>query len=801
MLKNFIITSFRTFTRNKTYFSLGLLGLSLGVSCVIALYAIINFQTNFDVHQADGENIYRIIGEYKIGDDEGLTPTVPHPLSGGLRDELPNLVGISNLYMLSEQVNIPLPKDKLKKIKQNKIGFVQEGVFDVLTFEWLAGDASDFDPSFVFLSETTARKFFSSNTNLEDLLGSTIILGNKHTLQLAGIYKDLPKKTDFPFEMLVSYEKQEGVNPYYGADRWGTLNGGTQCILKLSHGSDSYQAERSIQEAFAKHNIIEGYNLKLQSLAQIHIDPVGSYSGINFNKNYEILSYTIAFFLALIGAINFINLSTARAIKRAKEVGIRKVMGSQRFDLIIQFLLESMIIVSLSLLVGFFLANQILVGFEYLVGFSIELQDIPTQTWVVFSLVVIGGMTLMSGFYPAMVLSGFSPLAAIKTKVSNIDRQSRIPLRKILVGVQFGFSFILIIGAVVIFSQMRFMKNYDMGFKNHGIISLTFPQPDLEKQRRLQTMLESEPEFQKTSIHLGSPIARTNNTDRYFNPEQSKEDLVELNVKGVDEDYLNVFEIKLLAGRNLRSKDIKGNILLTKTATEKLHLGNPNEALGKTIEAKWGGTFKVVGVIDDFKSQSLNRSQTPVMLKYDEGDFYEIGISLTELGSQDLKTTVAKLEGIWDQVYPNLLIQYDFLDEQIKMQYQFHDIMAKATTFYVCVALLISMLGLYGLTDYLANSKRKEIGIRKVVGAEISQIIGIFLREILIILGTSLIVAGSASYWFMNMWLDGFEHRISLGWEIMLGSVGALLMIVFMTMGYRSYTAATINPVNVLMDE
>lgn len=801
MLKNFIITSIRTFSRNKTFFALGVTGLTLAISCIISLYAIINYQSHFDQHQKDGDQIYRIIGEYNAGDHQGKTQTVPHPLANGIREELPGLEAISNLYLTTDQVSIPTEEGKLKKFKQRNIAFAQTGIFDILTFEWLAGSPEELGPKDIYLSRSVASKFFGVSTDFNSLINREITLANKHQLQVKGIYEDLPKRTDFPFALITNYENQEGVNPYYGKEVWGRLNGGTQCVLKLTDNRNVANEEENLNAAFQKYNVIEGYTLKLQPLDKIHTDGVGNYSGISFIKEYEFISYAICIVLGIIGAINFINLSTARAIKRAKEVGIRKVMGSSRANLIFQFLLESLIIVTSSLFIGFFLADQIIMAFQSLVNFEIDLADILWTDWIVFSVSIVFGMTLLSGFYPAMILSGFSPLVAIKTKVSNIDKQSKMPLRKLLVGVQFSFTILLIVCALVIFSQMNFMKGYDMGFRSNGIVSIVFPEPDLQNQKRLQLLIEAEPEFASTSLHLGSPLARTNNTDKYFNPEVSKEESVTLNMKGIDEDYLELFDLKIISGRNLSSNSAESQAMITEDALAQLKLGTPQEAIGKVIEASWGAKFKIQGVVNSFNSQSLNRDQLPSLLVYRPDQFYEMAITLSSLGENKLGTSIKKLENIWDEVYPNLLIQYDFLDEQIAARYQFENIISKSTTFYVIIALIISILGLYGLTDYLANAKKKEIGIRKVVGAEVNQILGLFVKEVVPILLISFVIAAGSSFYFMNLWLNGFAYRISLGWEIVLITFISIGTITIITMGYRSYKAATINPVNVLKDE
>ncbi len=800
MLRNFLVTSIRTLTRNKVYFFLGTIGLSLGIACVITIYTIVNFQGNFDKHQKHYSDIYRIIGEYHIGDEEGKTATVPHPLSEALKTELTGVVAISNTYLLSDQINIPGENGQLKKIKQRRIGFAQNEIFDILTFEWVAGQVNQDNPSAVYLSESTSRKFFGNDGTLESFIGRTIVLANRHNLVVTGIYKDLPLNTDFPFEMLANYDKQDGVNPYFGEGKmWGRLNGGTQCLVRLEVNSDPILFQNSLKNAYAKFNQIEGYDLILQPLANIHTEPVSNYSGISFEPKYTTLSYAIAILLAIIGSINFINLTTARALKRAREVGIRKVMGGLRIDLITQFIIETFVIVFISLGIGFLLASQILILFNTLISTTLELTIVSLSDWIIFSSIVLTSMTILSGLYPALVLSKFSALSAIKIKISNIDKQSKIPMRKLLVGVQYGFSIMMIMGAIVIFSQISYMKNYDMGFAADNIITLQFPEPDPERQVRLKGLLDGMPEIQQTSLHLGSPMANTNNTDKYFNPLINKEETFTVNSKSIDENYLDLFELELLSGRNLNSKDPQENVLITEIGLSKFNLGNPQEAIGMELEASWGGKKKIIGVIKDFNANSLRSEIMPVILYYQPKGYYELAFKVSK--TADPAKVLTEVETIWDQVYPELLIEYSFLDEQIASRYNFEEVMGKSISFFVVVALIICVLGLYGLTDYMANAKRKEIGIRKVVGAEIHQILRLFAKEVVLLLVVAFAISASASYWLMNGWLDGFEYHITIGWEIIVSALLLTGTITAVTMGSRSISAARLNPVDVLKDE
>lgn len=800
MFKNFFITSYRSLLRNKAYFFLSVIGLSLGIACVITLFSIIRFQDRFDTHQTHYDSIYRLVGSYQIGDQSGKTPTVPHPLANGLRPELTNVEAISMVFILHEQVNILSTDGRLKKIKQRGIGFVQGEMFDILTFDWLAGSPDQQDPEAAYLSASVAYKFFETR-DYGSLLGRSIVLANKHTLVVKGVYQDLPISTDFPFKMIADYSKQEGVNPYFGEGKlWGRLNGGTQCLLKVTAGANPLVTQRDVNNAFEKFNTTEGYWLEVQPMAKIHTDQVGNYSGVVFEPMYKLISYTLAAILALIGSINFINLTTAKAIHRAKEVGLRKVMGGLRKDLIAQFLIETFLIVCIAVGLGFILGEQFLILFSTLINSSLSLGDMPLAEWLAFAGIVLAVMTLLSGLYPALVLSKFSPVTAIKTRVSNIDQQSKLPIRKILVGLQFGFSIALIIGAIVIFSQMNFMRNYDMGFQSDGIIQLMFPKPDLERQQRLKTRLESMPQIDQVSVHLGSPLANTNNTDRYFSPELGEDQDQQFNVKSIDENYLDLFELELLSGRNIRANDPATNVLVTENTLKALKLGSPTEALGKELHASgWDQNNRIVGVVKNFNSFSLQNELIPVMMKYEEHGFYEMALKLSE--AVEPQEALTSIESIWDEVYPELLIEYNFFDQEIASRYEFEEVMAKSTSFFVLIALVISILGLYGLTDYMANAKRKEVGIRKVLGATLQQILSIFAREVSWLLVIAFLISGTVTYFLMNQWLEGFEYRITLGWEIILLALGITFVVSLVTMGSRSWGAARLNPVDVLKDE
>lgn len=805
MFYNFLLTAYRTFLRNKTYSLLGILGLTLSVSCVIAIYTIINFQSGFDKHQENYDHVYRVISHFEKGEEDFRTATVQHPMSKALRGQVSGIEAISNTYLWSAQVSISKNDGTFKKLQQKHVGFVEPEITDILSINWIAGTPDIENKVAVMISKTTAKRYFDITDNFVSVVGKEIILGNEHRLIISGIYEDFPKNTDFPFEIMTAYDNQEGINNYFNKGKnWAGLNGGTECLIKANSDANIADLKNAIGKVYNQHNLIDGFSVDLQPMSTVHTMPYGNYSGITFDAKYNLISIVMMFFLALIGSINFINLSTARAITRAKEVGIRKIMGGKRSYLILQFLTESLLIVIVAFIIGFFLADQILLGFNELINSNLSLADVAFLDWTIFTSGSIFLVTLLSGLYPSLVLSGFTPLSALKIKASNIDRQSVIPTRKILVGMQFTFSIILVFGASVMFYQINYMKNEDPGFITDGIINVVFADADFEKQKAFKTDLLSSGKVKEVSFCLSSPMSGSNNTGKYYSTESDSESEVEVNVKAIDENYIQLFGIDLISGRNLSVNDQENrNIIVNKYLVKEFKLGTPQEAIGKSIRNNIAENtkYKIVGVVSDFHASSMKNELVPVFFKYDEDMFYQAAIKVNVQTKAGMKETVAAIEKSWEAVFPENLIEYFYLDQMMTNFYKFEEIMATSISFFVIIAIIVCAMGLYGLTDYIANAKRKELGVRKVVGANLSQLLMTFVKEVMPTLFLALIISGSMSYLLMNEWLEQFTYRISIGWQIISLTILIVGMIVTISMGYRSLLAARINPVDVLKDE
>lgn len=803
MIRNLILIAFRNFTRNRTYTFLSLLGLTLGASSVIAIFSFLNLQTRYNAYNSHADEIYRVVSVYKSGDQEQSFSTVPHPLSQALKAEVTGIEAASNMYELSAQVNIP-HEGGFKKIDQKEIGFASQDLLEILDFHWVAGspDQALTEPDAVIISASTAKKFFDINEQYDLAIGKVINLAGKHDLIVKAVYEDLPKATDFPFQMIANYDAQEGVNPYFGKGKiWDRLNGATQALIRINPAADITSMEANVNSVIHKYVRMEGYSVFLQPLRTVHFTEYGNYSNSSLSPESTRIILAIAVLLVVISSINFINISTARAVKRAREVGIRKVLGGQRISLMVQFLLESFIIMLMAHLISFMVAETMLKMASTILEISIDIRDVSPVNWVLFTSVSIISISLLSGLYPAFVLSGFSPLTAIKTKISNIDRQSRFPLRKVLVGLQFVVSIGLIMATVVVIFQMEYLKNQSMGFRKQGVINVYFPEPDARRQELLKTELLKNPEIAAVSLGLGSPLAGTNNTAQYFTPEQGEQEAFTVNVKDIDEHYLEVFDLPLLAGRNLQTTDSTRQVLVTESMVHKMGLISPEDAIGKVIQATWGGKHQVVGVIRDFHANSLKEELMPVMMYYNPDYFYVMSVVLADSNSEASEKGLAIVNSAWERVFPELLFENEFLDEKIANQYEFEQIMLKALWFFAGMAIVICAIGLYGLTDYMANARRKELGIRKVVGASVLQLVNLFTREVLLILGIAFAISAAGTYLAMQNWLAGYAYHVGIGWGIIAVSLLGTMVLAGATMGYRSYTAARLNPVDVLKDE
>jgi len=806
MLKNFFLIAIRNLKRNKSYTIINVLGLAVGISGALVVATLIYYENNFNsYHTNNVTNVHRVVCEVMEQNDMHYTSTVPHPVGEELRLEFTDLEAVSMIYAMEGlQVNI---KDDfgLRKFKDDLVGFADNDIFKILHFDWVTifNPGAIKTPNSVVISTKMAAKYFNVTSDYQSIVGETIRLENQKNLIINGVFHDFPKNTDFPFELIAHYKDQEGINKYFGEGKlWGRFNGGTNCYIKLNAATSPDNYEENLNNYLAEKDIMDGLVFKLQPLKKIHFDSrYDSYAGYTFGDTIKLTLSLVGIFLLVIGCINFINLSTAQSVNRSKEVGIRKVMGSDRKSLISQFMIETLLIV--------LLANALALGFaelwfqliERFMDLEIGLYAFSTLDFVLYFLLIIVFTTLLAGIYPSFVVSSFSPLEALKVRLTSRKSKGGLSLRRTLVILQFVFTQAIIIGTVIVVYQFDFLINKELGFDKEGIVSIVLPKENREKVPVFLAELERNPEIKLASTHLGSPMARTNNTSKYFWSKMGEDGLFRVNDKAIDEKYLDVFGIKLIEGQNLVVNENEKNVLVNLEAVRSMGIDNPKDAIGEELATTRGRKVIIKGVVSDFNSMSLRDEMFAIIMYYDTNDFDEVAVRLSSIDEQTRKNSIAAIEAEWDKIWPKHIIEYDFVDDALVKAYRSESVMATLFKAFSLISIIISCLGVYGLIDFMANKKQKEIGIRKVLGASILNILNIFSKEVIVLLIVSFLIACPLVYMGMTKWLESFAYQIDIEIGMLLIAFIISLILIIGTVAYRSIIASNMNPAISLKDE
>jgi ABC-type lipoprotein release transport system permease subunit len=526
---------------------------------------------------------------------------------------------------------------------------------------------------------------------------------------------------------------------------------------------------------------------------------------IHFNTNYygpvqkeRLYTFSIiGLFIIVIACINFINLSTAQAIRRAKEVGVRKVLGSTRLQLFWQFINETAILVLLAVALSLVL-SFIALPFQNAL-MDIELQaDFMTDHYLLIFLVVLMAIVIpLAGLYPAMVLSGFKPVTALKGKIS-AAQAGGFSLRRGLVVVQFALSQALIIGMLVIAYQMHYFKNTDLGFKKEAIINVTLFDRDKASLQTFRNQLQQNPDVARVSFSLTPPASNSNNNYDFirFDSRTEKEGF-QVNVKSADHQFMDLYGLQLVAGRNYLPSDSVREVVINETLMHKMGITDPEQIIGKPLHM-WEKSFPIVGVIKDFHPHSLHSEIPPMILAPVPSDYYLASI---QLQTKNLQKSISSIETAWNQVFPAQIFEYAFLDDTVARFYRAEEVMATLTNVFAGIAIFISCLGLYGLVSFMAIQKTKEIGIRKVLGASVSQIILLFTKEFARLLLIAFLIAAPIAGYVMQQWLGNYPYGIKLSADIFLWAILITCIIAGITVCYQSVKSAVANPVKSLRNE
>jgi putative ABC transport system permease protein len=675
-------------------------------------------------------------------------------------------------------------------------------------YQWLEGNAVGLkDPHTVVLTKTLADTYFGSPRKA---MGKMIQLWSfRVPLRVTGVFEDLPVNSDVPVRLGASYATFREINQQAFADprAWRNTNWSSECFVLLREGQDIRQVQSQIPHFVRKYYPPDQTtgatvtSLYFQPLTTMHLDErFYTWKGDALTHKELWSLGLIGVFLLLVACINFINLATAQSVSRAREIGVRKVLGSNRLRLLGQFLQETALISFVSVALGCVLAWMALPFLSGLMRKPLTL-DLWHNPSILFFLGVTGMVvTLLAGFYPGWILSRFNPIEAIKSKIS-AKTIGGISLRRGLVVVQFVIAQLLVIGTVVVIRQMEFFRSQPMGFEKKAVALLELPSDstDALKYVYLKNELLRIPGLSAASLCMDAPASWATSTgDIYFENDPVKKDF-SVEKQYADSSFLTTFQIGLLEGRTPNPSDSVRELMVNETLVKKLGLPSARVALGKQLAfGPQEDHFTVVGVMHDYNSKSLREAVAPLVMFSNTHAYNYISFRME---ADKMSAALDKVHKVFIRTYPYYVYDLNFLDERVESFYHTELITSQLFKVFTFLAIFISCLGLYGLVSFMAVQKTKEVGIRKVLGASIHSIVYMFSREFTILIGVAFLIAAPLGYYFMHQWLSGFYYHIPLGWGVFALAIGFSVVIAWITVGYKAVRAAVANPVKSLRSE
>ncbi len=804
MLKNYFKIALRTLKRNRNYTIINIAGLSVSIAACLLIFLIVKFELSFDNFHSKKDRIYRVVSELKSPEGIGYTAGVPFPVAEGLRIDFPQLKKVAAIYGTEGQINIINESGQTEnKFEMDKgIFYAEPQFFDIFDFGWLAGNPATalFEPNTAVLSEETAEKYFG---NWQDAIGKIFKFKNKYIYKVTGILKNIPANSDFPLKIVFSYSSLKFTDIKRNLNDWVSTWGSAYCFVLFPEHFKASGFNSYLIDFVKKHKPPEYVKdgLIVQPLNDIHFDNrFGNFNNKTFSKELITALGLIALFLLIIACVNFINLATAQVVNRSREVGIRKVLGSKRKQLIIQFMLETSLIVIVSFLFAYVIAELTLPGLNKFLQLNLSLNILSDSTTLIFIILTTITVTLLSGFYPAIILSGFNPMYTLKNKTL-VKKISGISLRRGLVIFQFAVSQVLIICMFIVISQMDFFKNASLGFNKNEVVLVPVPSDSLSlaKISSVKNQLLQKSFISDVSLSGFSPIDDAHwNSDFMFDNSTKNTDF-NADLKWADADYFKTYHLQFLAGRAYEQSDTVREFVVNDALTKKLGFRNPADIIGKKINF-WNGEIvaPVVGVVKDFNSHPLKSESGPVVLGSWKAVYDLMNIKITPF---NVKETLSYIKNLWETTYPDYIYDYKFLNDKIDNFYKKEDQLSVLYKIFACLAVFISCLGLLGLVSFIAIQRTKEVGIRKVLGASVSQIIFLFSKEFTLLIILAFLIAAPVAYFMMNNWLQNFAYHIKIEVWLFILTVLISVFIAWLTVGYQAIKAATANPVDALKYE
>ncbi|MEM7510457.1 MAG: FtsX-like permease family protein [Bacteroidota bacterium] len=800
MLKHYFQISLRNLFKNKTHTLINILGLSLGLISAGIIFLEVRYESNFDTYHDKSENIYRVITEDRQYGELDHGVGVPFPLTYALRNDFPEipLISIVNKESWGPVISATGSDGQLKRFIEEEAVLTDSAFFDIFSYEWISGNPNTAlnAPNQAVICRSRAEKYYGTL----DVIGKRLNYDGAFDAEIVGVVEDHPKQTELPFSLLLSFDYNEDHDRY---DRWNSVSSGVQCYLKLPDNITPEQIEARFPDFIEKYFDEETREYKtylLQPLRQAHHDLDYGGLGGDLMPDWALLTLgLIGLFLLLTASINFVNLNTILVFTRAKEIGIRKVLGSKRKEIISYLLSETALITFVAFFVALLLINPGITFIGGLFSENIQFDWRADYQFYLFMTSISLLVLVLSGLYPAWLLSRLNPVLALKNKIENKYGQG-INLRKMLVILQFAITQFLIICTIMTFFQMRKLSKAELGFDQTTVVEIGIPDQDVTKVQRLNSLLSQHPNIKyATFSNSGAASNSTWGSNYAYSSSNDTTQIQEgdANVKCIDHQYLATYDIKLISGKNFLKGDTSNQYIVNETFVKKV--GSDKESIiGKQVTL-WGRKGPIIGVIKDFTPRSLRQEIPAMILLPDVGDAAYMGS--IKLQGGEISQSIQHIEKSWLAVFPEKVFEYEFLDDVIKEYYEREVMIVKLFQIFAGVAIFIGCIGLFGFISFMAEQRTKEIGVRKVLGASINNILGIFTKEYTWLLLISAIPAIILAYIFMGFYLEQYAYRIGRNPGYFIIGLVATFIVAIATVGYRSFRAATINPVEALKDE
>jgi putative ABC transport system permease protein len=802
MFQNYFKTALRALIRNKKFSLINVTGLAIGIASGLLIFLVITYELSYDRFRPSYGNIYHVAIEDKFPNGIEYTPGTPFPALEALRVKFPQATTGALYSNFGGQLTVVSPdgtpsKEK-KFIEETGVFFADPEFFKVFTVEWLSGSPLVLGrPDQIVLSKKTAEKYFG---RWSDAVGKYLRLDNLNTVQVGGVIQDQPGNSDFPFRVIGSYSILKQTAYYSYSTEWGNTTSNEQVYMLLPDGQSVAAINKQLAQFSYDNRNRTGTSQRtyfIRPLSMLHFDSRMGNMGDHVTSKSTLWTLgLIALFILIMACINFINLSTVQAVNRSKEIGVRKVLGSNRLNLMWQILGETSIVVLTSILLAIGFAEICLPYIKNVASIHEPVNLLNGQT-MLFLVSLFIGVTLMAGLYPALVVSGFSPILALKNKI-NFSSVGGISLRRSLVVLQFAISQVLIVGTLIALSQMNFIQQADLGMDKEAILVVNGNGDSTQISRMSAFKKELQKNAAVKDVTICSDVPSSdNNWATNFAYNHGPDEKYNLFLKFGDEDYYKTFGLQFIAGEAPAPSDTVRAVAVNETFLNKLGIKSATEALGKEI--KFNGHWqKISGVVKDFRTNSLREDIKPMMIAGNKSRYSTIALKLKTKNLGQVKDEVQK---IWDKFYPEYANQTYFMDERIEEYYLQEHQIALLYKIFAGIAVFISCLGLYGLVSFMAVQRKKEVGIRKVLGASIGQIIYLFSKEFTILVLIAFAIAAPVAWYMMNSWLGHFVYRIPLSPFIFILAVAISVAIAWLTVGYKSFRAALINPAKSLKSE